>query len=134
MDRTQKNKSDVSLDELFQATRNMEPAPSKALMARVLADAIAVQAEQSTQAEETGRAAPIARAKPGWSLGPGFRQVASGWASTSVLAAVACFGLVIGLVMPETILAYLQVVEMDTVDAGLGYLDVYGVEIEILEG
>ena len=74
------------LDDLFAAARRVAPAPSDALMARVLAEAMAAQA-------------PLRRAtRPG--LLAQLREALGGWPAVGGLATAGVAGLAIGLAAP----------------------------------
>ncbi len=79
---------DDGLEGFFEAARRMEPTPSEALMARVLADALAAQ--------------PVAPARrvprPGaWAQ---LREALGGWPALGGLATAGVMGLAIGIAAP----------------------------------
>jgi len=79
------------LSDLFAAARD-EAAPSDALIARVMADAAAVQAE-----------GPVAEAVPGRGRIGAWLSNIGGWRGAGGLAAAAVTGLMIGVYAPGSI-------------------------------
>ena len=75
---------DDGLDAYFDAARDAT-GPGADLVARVLADAAEVQAEQ-----------PVAEARPA----PGLLQILGGWITVSGLAAACAAGVAIGVSLP----------------------------------
>jgi hypothetical protein len=107
------------LEQLFAAARGAE-APSEALMARVLADAAAVQAE--------ARPAPV-RAPSGGGTVSGWLSSIGGWFGAGGLAAATVAGLLIGVYAPDSVdsalggsLSTLGLVESQTLLPGLSDL------------
>lgn len=105
------------LSDLLAAAREAE-APSDALMARVLTDAAAVQAELSAPAVAPPRARP-----GGWLSGIG------GWRGAGGLVAATVTGLMIGVYAPDSIDALLSgqlsargLIEGDILASGWGDL------------
>lgn len=91
------------LEAAFDAARSSQPAPSADLMARVLADAQAVQAEQ--------RMAPSARAPRG--VLQQFLEAMGGWPAVAGLSAAGVAGVWLGLGpmagVSDTVASYLGV-------------------------
>ncbi|WP_322866488.1 hypothetical protein U5922_009960 [Aquicoccus sp. G2-2] len=81
---------DVELDSFFAAARSAPEPASKALLARVMADAQAVQASAATTASAQARTTP----KRGW--GAGFWAALGGWPAMGGLAFATVAGLWIG--------------------------------------
>lgn len=79
-----------TLDAAFAAARRPDPAPSEALMARVLADAEAAQSRPATREPRPTR----------WS---GFFDLLGGWPAVSGLAAAGVAGLWLGLAPPASV-------------------------------
>jgi len=84
------------LSELLAGARNAE-TPSETLMARVLADAAAVQAELAASA-----AVPVRGGRGGWLSSIG------GWRGAGGLVAATVTGLMIGVYAPDSIDALLS--------------------------
>ncbi len=84
------------LDALFATARHAEVTPSNALMARVMADAVALQ----PKAEPMGRA--VARKTGFWT---GLAALFGGSGVLAGLASVAMAGFFVGFVQPETVSA-----------------------------
>lgn len=80
---------DAALEALFAAARNRAPEPSADLLARVLAQAEAVQAEQVARRPK----APAARRGGAWR---GLLDLIGGWGGVGGLAAAGVTGLWIG--------------------------------------
>ena len=91
--RAEMEKQDA-LDDLFAQARSRPVAPSDALMARVLADALAEQPKAVV-----ARAAPVARGR--W-LG-GLASVFGGFGGLAGVGGAAVAGLVLGFVQPATV-------------------------------
>lgn len=111
--------TDDDLDGLFAEARADSPAPSPALMARILADAAAVQPRPA--------AAPPRRAVPRFGLGAVLAAL-GGFGSLAGLASAAVAGLWIGLAPPAAV---------DDLAASLWPVDDVGDSIELfpdLEG
>lgn len=105
------------LDDLFAAARGAE-VPGDDLVARVLADAAAVQAEAATRAAPSGG---------GWMSG--LMSGIGGWFGAGSLAAATTAGLLIGFYAPDTVdtvlggqLSELGLVTQDDLMPGLAYL------------
>lgn len=81
-------RDDDGLERFFEAARRMEPAPSDALMARVLADALAAQPVT----------APRPEPRPG--LWVQLREALGGWPALGGLATAGVMGLAIGIAAP----------------------------------
>lgn len=84
------------LDDFFRQARVSDPAPSDRLMARVLADAAAVQAEAARLARPG-----VALPRPGW-----LAQVVSLFGGTGALAGLATAavaGVAVGFVQPAAL-------------------------------
>lgn len=81
-------RDDDGLERFFEAARRMEPAPSDALMARVLADALAAQ--------------PVTAPRPEPRLGlwVQLREALGGWPALGGLATAGVMGLAIGVAAP----------------------------------
>lgn len=90
--------SDKALDALFAEASREEPGPD--LMARVLADAEAVQAEQAA-----GMAAATA---PRGSWLAGIINGLGGWSAVSGITAAGVMGLAVGLYSPDAVSALLE--------------------------
>lgn len=85
----------TDLDELFARSRDLGPAPSQALTARVLADAAQVQA-QVLAAQSVMRTVP--RRSPG--LGTWFMDMLGGAGVMTGVLSAGVAGLVLGYVQP----------------------------------
>lgn len=90
-------KHDAALNAMFTAAKAEDPVPSGDLMARIMADAAAVQ----TQAAVVS--APIPAPK---SIVHILSDAFGGWAGASTLAACVGLGLMVGFTSPETILSF----------------------------
>jgi hypothetical protein len=75
------------LDDFFGAARRVTPAPSDALMARVLADAMAAQAPVMVRVQ-----------RPGWLAQ--LRDALGGWPAVGGLATAGVVGLAVGIAAP----------------------------------
>ena len=85
------NPNDDMLDDLFATARQAAPAPSADLMARVLADAAAVQPQPAT----------TTAAVPGlWSR---MLDAIGGWPAVSGLAAATVAGIWVGVAPPSAV-------------------------------
>jgi hypothetical protein len=73
------------LEDFFGAARRMTPAPSDAVLARVLADAMAAQA-------------PVRVPRPGWLAQ--LRDALGGWPAVGGLATAGVVGLALGIAAP----------------------------------
>jgi len=86
IDRMDSEQVHDDLEAFFGAARRMAPAPSDAVLARVLADALAAQA-------------PMMRvARPGWLAQ--LRDALGGWVAVGGLATAGVVGLTIGIAAP----------------------------------
>ncbi len=104
---------DGDLDALFAAARRLQPRPSEALLARVLADAEAVSLARAAPAGSAaaGRAggatggasggASGGAAGPGWLRG--LAEVLGGWPALGGLLASTVLGLGLGLAQPAAV-------------------------------
>lgn len=92
----EKNRQEALLAPFFTAARETAPAPSPDLMARVMADAEAVQAQQGAVA---GARPAAPRAGPWARLAQGL----GGWPAMAGLGAAGLAGVWIGLSLPETL-------------------------------
>jgi hypothetical protein len=81
------------LDILFAAARRAEPDPSPDLMARIIEDALKVQADSASPGKVTHRR--------GWTAH--LRDAIGGWPAISTLAAASVAGVWIGASPPQTI-------------------------------
>jgi hypothetical protein len=93
------------LDHLLQAARDGE-APSAALVARVLADAEAVQSARLRAAEARVEAKATAPHGRGWLAG--WRAALGGWPALSGVAVAGVAGLGLGFFAPDTVAAALD--------------------------
>jgi len=93
-DQTQRPQDDDALEAFFAAARRTTPAPSDALLARVMADALATQ-DARQQVPARMRPQP---ARPG--LLAQLREALGGWPAFGGLAAAGVMGLAIGLTAP----------------------------------
>lgn len=84
------NKTRQELDTFFAAAAT-EPGPSDDLVARVLADAVAVQTAAALPA------APAPYHRPGW------LEAIGGWITVSGLAAACAAGIAIGIALPGVV-------------------------------
>ena len=117
------NPNDDMLDDLFASARAQTTQPSDELMARVLADAVAVQSAQSAFAD----AAP-----PG--LWDRMLDVLGGWPAISGLAAATVAGVWIGVAPPSTVQDLTADIVGDEVSVGLWSPD-FGFETgDIIDG
>ncbi len=113
MSENQKNTEiaqEAALDEMFAAARTADPVPSGDLMARILADAKAVQGEVQTSA-------PVAPERSRWQ---GLNEMFGGWAGVSTLAACVGLGVIIGFVSPDAVMAYVPGAEVALSDEAFG--------------
>lgn len=93
-DQTQRPQDDVALEAFFAAAKRTTPAPSDALLAKVMADALAAQeARQQAPARQRQQAA-----RPG--VLAQLRDALGGWPAFGGLAAAGVMGLAVGLVAP----------------------------------
>lgn len=83
---------EAGLDDLFTAARSARSAPSEALMARVLADALAEQPRMAMQAPGPRLRGPGLWARLVWALG--------GTGALAGMGTAAVAGLFLGLVQP----------------------------------
>lgn len=90
---TRKTDTDAGLDQLFAEARN--DGPDAALMARVLADAAAVQQDAARPTMQE----PVSR--PGWLAG--LVQALGGWGSVGGVTAAGVMGLSMGLYAPQAV-------------------------------
>ncbi|MCH2076920.1 MAG: hypothetical protein MK180_08530 [Rhodobacteraceae bacterium] len=90
--------TEAELDRLFKASDAETPLPSGDLMARIMADAEAVQAQAIAP---TPGAAPQSRG-----LFAGLGEALGGWAGLSGLGAAVATGLVIGIFPPDQLASY----------------------------
>lgn len=107
---------DAALEALLAGVRDREPVAPPALMARVLADAAAIQTARA--------AAPAVRAAdtpPG--LLARLLDVLGGWQGASALAASACVGLLLGLSSPDAVMGYVPGTNLDSADVELTLFD-----------
>ncbi|OAN69816.1 hypothetical protein A8B78_21460 [Jannaschia sp. EhC01] len=95
------------LDALFSEAKGVGPGPD--LMARVLADAAAVQAE-----------VPLVATAPRGSWLAGLLGAIGGWSAVSGITAAGVMGLAVGLYSPDTVAGLL---EGDTVSLGISAYD-----------
>lgn len=79
------------LDDMFAQARQVEPAPSDALMARIVADAATVQTVPQ----------PVAQPKP--SIWTQISDAIGGWPALSGLAAATVAGVWIGVAPPSSV-------------------------------
>jgi len=100
--------NDDMIDDLLAQARGADPAPSDALMARVLADAAAVQAA-SAQPE------PV----PVQSLWDRAMDAIGGWPALSGLAAATVAGVWIGVAPPATVSDFTAALVGDQVSVDL---------------
>lgn len=84
--------AEAGLDDLFAAARSVSPAPSEALMARVLADALAEQPRVVVQATGPRLRGPGLWARLVWALG--------GTGALAGMGTAAVTGLFLGIVQP----------------------------------
>ena len=117
MGRSDKSAEDLALDAMFAAAKSADPVPSSDLMARILADA--GQAQESQAARK--HADPVVSVP----FAHRFRDFFGGWAGASALTASVCFGLVLGVSSPDTVLSYIPLTPVES-DAALDVLGVYG--------
>jgi hypothetical protein len=75
------------LEDFFSAARRMSPAPSDALLARVLADAMAAQVPVTVRVQ-----------RPGWLAQ--LRDALGGWPAVGGLATAGVVGLAVGIAAP----------------------------------
>ncbi len=108
--------SDIVLDEIFAAGRAETPAPSEALLARILADAQGVQ--------EAGLAAARPRAAPRPSPWARFAEALGGWTSLAGLVTATLAGVWLGFVSPD---------QLNTLSGGLLLPETGGTAIYALE-
>ncbi|MGX0877128.1 hypothetical protein ACSSV4_001812 [Roseovarius sp. MBR-154] len=92
MSMTDKDRAGQGLDVFFEAARRHPPAPSPDLLARVLAEAEALQAA-------TARPAPAPAPHAG--LAARLYRLLGGWPAMAGLATAALTGLWIGTALPE---------------------------------
>lgn len=118
---------EAALDALLAGVRGTAPEAPPALMARVLADAAAVQAGFSAPVAGTVRAAPPP------SLVARMLDALGGWRGAGALAASACVGLILGLSSPDAVMGYLPVDTVESAEADLIVFDEL-TEITDLEG
>lgn len=90
--RRQDGQAEAGLDDLFAAARAARPAPSEALMARVLADALAEQPRVAAQAPGPRQRGPGLWARLVWAIG--------GTGALAGMGTAAVTGLFLGLVQP----------------------------------
>ena len=88
------NPHDNEMDDLFARARDLDTAPSDDLMARVLADAAAVQA---------GFVAVSTQPMPTLGLWGQLREALGGWPSLGGLAAATVAGVWIGVAPPASV-------------------------------
>ena len=117
---------EAELEALFASARAQDPVPSDGLMARVLADAAAVQADMG--AGVVG----MNPARPSRSLWDRVLDGIGGWTGVSTLAASACVGLVVGLTGPDAMLSYVPGVTVDV--TGGEFYELLGADDDGLEG
>ena len=104
------NGDDAGLDALFAQAR--DDGPSNALMARVMGDAEAVQAQLAARPVVVPEVP-----KPG--LFALLAGAVGGWSAVSGITAAGVMGLAVGLYSPDTVAAWL---ESDTLSLGIsGY-------------
>lgn len=82
------------LDTLFESARQHVPAPSQALMARVMADAAASQAAPGLAPQAAARVTP--------GLWRQFWQGLGGWPAMGGLATATCAGIWLGVYPPQS--------------------------------
>lgn len=116
MEKRKEMADEVDLDALFKAAQDADPVPSADLMARVLADSVAVQAGFAAQA------VPV-RTTRGWLAQA--KEMVGGWAGASALTAVMCMGLIFGFSAPETVMNFMPGAETAISDAGMEFLDLF---------
>jgi len=93
--------SEAELDTLFRASDAEAPLPSGDLIARILADAEAVQAPVATLATAS---APAPAPRGAWLRA--LRDTLGGWTGVSGLAGAVAMGLVVGVFPPEALSTY----------------------------
>ena len=117
--------TDRALVQMFDAGKRDHPMPSSDLMARVLADAAAVQAGFA--------------AKPGYetqrrTLWNKVHEMMGGWPGLSALTASVCVGVFFGFSSPDTVLTYVPGIETELADGSFDFFDAVGEDSEVIEG
>lgn len=93
---TKPDEDQLMLDTFFAAGRAAAPEPSDALMARIMADAAAVQAAAATPAP-----AETTRGRDRFGLLGAFMAALGGWPAMAGLASAAVAGIWIGAAQPD---------------------------------
>jgi hypothetical protein len=107
--------AEVALEKLFAAAKAADPVPSGDLMARIMADAAAVQSQQT-------QALPVQPAPR--RFGEVLSDMFGGWAGASTLVACVGLGLLVGFVSPDTVLSYVPGADDTSLDGAFGlYFD-----------